>query len=468
MALKLRTKLIGLNLIVTSATTTLLVVVIYFLVTYQMRMESVGFLNDEFYEYSLKYQKHLDHVDILKREMEDHFTRARMAYPIFCRIYDSEGREIVKVENQPGVVDTSLANIQRALRGETVTHTLVCKDPKAQYWCAIQQLLSPKGKLFAFELGLQVDRLNYRVHRLRNYLFGTVPVIVLISLIGAIWVAHRSLKPFGQLLQSLRQIRSTSLSKRLPVENKNDELGQLAVAANEMLSDMEQSFDLIREFTGDAAHELRTPLARLLIMLEDTIHGDLTMDEARKSLDRAYEDCQHLRRLVDDLMLLARLDSGEVEGEPIGCDLHDTAHDLQELWQTIGEERDIGIEMQTEPGLTVRGYPVLLRRMLSNLFENALRHTPVGGKVRLAGQTSNGNILLEISDTGSGIGQADISKIFNRFYRVESGRQTSEGGTGLGLSICQKIVKLHQGTIEVTSQVDKGTVFKISLPLDES
>ena len=300
MRFKLGTRLILLNTAVIGTASVLLVVILYFLVAYQMHMESRGFLQDEFREYRLLYQTRLDEPDTLRQEMEEHFTQARMSYPIFCRIYDANERIQISVANFGQVAPTDTTRVQKALGTDSeVLYSLVTKNPPSLYRCLMRKVISPAGHTFVFELGLKLDRLQARVQRLRNYLFATIPGVIIFSVLSGHWLARRSLKPFERFIQSLQHIRSGSLEQRLPVRQTNDELDQLAEAANAMLEDIEQTFHLIRDFTGDAAHELRTPLTRLMALLENAVTQDSEGNKAQAYLDQAFEECQQLRRLAD-------------------------------------------------------------------------------------------------------------------------------------------------------------------------
>jgi heavy metal sensor kinase len=466
MRLKLRTRLILLNTTVIGTASVLLVVSLYYLVAYQMQMESRGFLQDEFREYSLLYQPYLDDPTTLGQKMEAHFTRARMSYPIFCRVYDAKGEVLVRIANSGEVISTDPAQIQKALQTDTeIPHNLVIQTPPTLYRCLLRKVTSPAGQRYVFELGLRLDRLNMQVHRLRNYLMATIPAVMLISFLSANWLARRSVKPLEHFIQSLHRIRSGSLEQRLPVNQTHDELDLLAQAANAMLDDIEQTFLLIRDFTGDAAHELRTPLTRLTMLLESAVAREAQGSEAQATLDQAYEACQQLRRLIDDLMLLARLDSQDIDGVPEKLDFSEIVQDLAELWEEISQERRITLRINVQPDLRLTGYPGLLRRLLSNLTENAFKHTPCGGIIIVTAQAKDQTLVLDVKDSGHGVKSSDLPRLFNRFYRTSTAQSEQVPGTGLGLNICQKIVLLHGGRIEIESEAGHGTSLHVTLPL---
>ena len=192
MAMKLKNKLLLLNISVIGSTALLMVVLVYLLAAYQIKEEMWGFLTDEFHEYSLKYKTMLDDIDSVQNDMHEHFTKARMAYPIFCRIYDKSGHAVVTAENEPHAAVTDTEIIRQAIEGKELNYKLTSRENSSTdtYWCAARQLISPQGNVFAFEIGLKIDRINRRIDRLRNYLFTSIPVILIISAAGEIGRAH--------------------------------------------------------------------------------------------------------------------------------------------------------------------------------------------------------------------------------------------------------------------------------------
>ncbi|KKK89107.1 hypothetical protein LCGC14_2736450, partial [marine sediment metagenome] len=193
--LKFRTRLLLFNLAVIAVATTLIVVGAYSLASYQMRQETRGFLSDEFGEYSHKYAAGLDDLAMLRKEMREHFTKARMTYPIICRIYSDDGREVVRAVNVSPGPDPRRLMIDKALAGEEVRYTLQSRDGDREFWCMIKPVRSPSGRRFAFELGLDVEHLHKRIRRLRMYLIMAVPIVLVVALGGAWWMARKSLQP---------------------------------------------------------------------------------------------------------------------------------------------------------------------------------------------------------------------------------------------------------------------------------
>ena len=466
MVLRLKTKLLLLNLCVIGSTSGLLVCLTYQLVAYQMQQEMWGFLSDEFHEYGLKYAEMLDDPDLVRDDMRRHFTQARMRYPIICRIYDEDGTVIAHAENIPGGPDANTVFVRRALEGKRVRYTATAADGITQYRFSVGRIELPSGGVFAFEVGMNITHMHKQIRRLRNIMLISVPVILLVALMAAWWVTHRSLHPFAHLLSDMRTIRSSSLNRRLPVLTRGDELGELTASINEMLAEIESTFALAKEFTSDAAHELRTPLARLMVMLERGLHQPTDEQDVQALLGEALQECTRLRRLINDLMMLARLDVGDYDEEPGDCDLAGVIEDYEELWRMACDERSIQLDIETEPSLKLHGRPILLRRLLVNLAENALQYTPSGGCIRITAQRHPEGIEVGVANTCENIPKETIEKLFSRFYRIDGSRNRETGGTGLGLSICRKIAGLHQAEISAANWQNNGVEFRVTFPVN--
>jgi len=459
----LRGRLLLANLKTTGLASIVLMALAYFAMAHILHREFLAFVDDEVGEYARDYQPLLDNPGLAGKQISHHFEGHR-AFPVVCRIYDSDGRKVVDFQNVPGASPLPAAMIEKALTGKKVAYKLEHCERGYSYRCGLRRVISPSGKHFAFEMGMSTRRLEANLARLRNSILLALPLVLLINFVVAWWATRSTLAPFGTMLAHLGRIRSSSLDDRLPVSGQGDELDRLAVAVNDMLAEVEKAFAMVKEFTGDAAHELRTPLAKLNLTLESSLSRELSADQAREILDDAYEQCVRLRSLVDDLMLLARLDAGEVQGEPVPCDLGSLVTDLGEFWNDAAQSRGVRIETNLDPSLVVAGHPVLLRRLLANLAENSLRYTPAGGNIQVSGAKHGNSVVLCVADSGPGIPPTERDRVFRRFYRSDQSRDGATGGTGLGLSIARKIVNLHRGTIEVADKKGGGCLFRAVLP----
>ena len=265
-----------------------------------------------------------------------------------------------------------------------------------------------------------------------------------------------------------REIEATQLSRRLPVPAVKDEIGRLVETFNQMIARLESSFEAMKRFTADASHELRSPLTNVKSTVELALDRPRDAAEYRAALASVWEEAERLRRIVEDLLLLARADSGRLpfEREPVRLDV--IGMEVAESFGPRAAESGIRVEAEGEPGVVVAGDERWLRQLVQNLVENAVRFSPaaVPGKpaplVAIRVRSDGGDALLVVEDEGPGIPEEERERIFERFYRVDASRhRDAVTGAGLGLAICAWIVEAHGGTIGASERPGGGTVILV-------
>jgi heavy metal sensor kinase len=290
-------------------------------------------------------------------------------------------------------------------------------------------------------------------------------VLALAGLSG--WLlARRALRPVAETAVAVKRITDRNLHERLPEPNTNDEIGNLIKVFNELLARLDHAFDVQRRFTADASHEICTPLTVLKGDTEVALLQRRTPEEYEALLKSNLEETERLSKLVANLLLLARADSGEQQITKEMLIFNELVAEVCGRLQTLAEERGITLAFDSSPELLlVEGDMVALQQIVANLVGNALRYTPRGGRVLLAlRQTPDGLIQLDVTDTGVGIPTAALPHIFNRFYRADNARAHEPAGSGLGLAICQAMAAAHGGRIMVESVIGKGSRFTLILP----
>lgn len=296
-------------------------------------------------------------------------------------------------------------------------------------------------------------------------LLGLAPVALSGAGIGGWFLARRALAPVDTMVATARKISAEDLSQRLAAPERRDELGRLADVLNAMLARLEQSFTAVQHFSADAAHELRTPLTILKGELEVAIRTPQSAEEYQRVLTSCLEEVDRLSALVEDLLFLARSDSGNVSLPQTAVNLTNLLDDVFPALSALAEEAGVACTITPAPSLWIRGNESLLFRLVFNLGENAVKYTPAGGAVTLALKRGDDKAVLEVTDTGPGIAVEEQERIFDRFYRGDRAR--SRGGTGLGLALTRSIILVHGGQIAVDSILGKGSCFRVTLPLTE-
>lgn len=279
------------------------------------------------------------------------------------------------------------------------------------------------------------------------------------------WLARRALAPVEQMAQQAERITAGQLQKRLPVGTADDELAHLARVFNDLLHRLEQSFEQLRRFTSDASHELRTPLALIRSVGEVGLQKTASAEEYRETIGSMLEEVNRLTALVENLLLIARADAGQLALQHSVFGAMAVAREAAGLIDVLIEDKKQRLIFEGDETATVEGDRVFLRQAILNIIHNAVKFSPAGGAitVRVERKYAPERVSLEIADTGPGIAPEDAARVFDRFYRSSYSAQNSANGVGLGLSIARWAVEANGGEIQVRS-LGAGCVFRILLP----
>lgn len=321
------------------------------------------------------------------------------------------------------------------------------------------------GALFVLQ---SLHRQNEFLDTLTGTFWVVIPLAIALAGAGGYLLARRSLSPVVVMSAQASRISSENLYERLKVHNARDELGQLAAAFNELLDRLNQSFERQRRFVADASHELRTPVAILCGEAEVTLSQEKrTEEEYRESLRILGEEAKRLKHIVEDLFTLARADAGQHPLAPSDFYLDELAAECSKNVRTLASAKRIAVSCESSVELPIRADEALLRRMLMNLMDNAIKYTPPGGSIVLRCAAENGRYRLSLEDSGQGIPGELQSRIFERFFRADKARSrgtTDGGGAGLGLTIASWIAGAHGGSLELSRSTSEGSVFTVFLP----
>lgn len=323
------------------------------------------------------------------------------------------------------------------------------------------------GRPTIIRVGFSEGRLWSQFRSTLANLLLPIPLILVIAAVGGYLLASRFLRPVEQIARKAEAITSDRLHERLPVNNSDGELADLSRAFNAVLTRLEQSFDQLKRFTSDASHELRTPLAAIRSVGEVALQKDASSANYRDVIGSMLEEVNKLTCLVDSLLTIARADAGQVRLERGVVSATEIARGCASLFEALLEENGQRLEMEAEGDPMLYGDPLLFRQALVNIVDNAIKHTPRGGTITIRVRNDSSHVFLEVQDTGAGIPENQLARVFDRFYRVEEGRSRHSGGAGLGLSIAEWNVRVHGGSLTVQSRPGHGSVFSIVLPLAE-
>jgi heavy metal sensor kinase len=261
-----------------------------------------------------------------------------------------------------------------------------------------------------------------------------------------------------------RRITHSNLETRLDAGAAAEELTVLSASFNELLSRLDRSFEHMRRFVADASHELRTPISIIRGEADVALSHDRSAAEYQQALGVVLDESRRLSRLVDDLLNLARADAGRVKLQVADFYLNDLLAECCRSAQTLAAARRVTIECPAHDDVALRGDEELVRRMVMNLIDNAIRYSPEGGQVTVALEARGSEVAIRIADTGAGIAPEAVPHVFERFYRGDKARSRQDGGFGLGLAIVKWIAESHQGAVDLASTPGAGSTFTVTLP----
>lgn len=310
-----------------------------------------------------------------------------------------------------------------------------------------------------------IDVIQKSLKSLVIVLAGTFLILILPVTLGGYLLIKRAIGPIVTMSENLKKIGFENLDERVEVPQINDEIQELALTFNLLLDRLHQAFIRERQFIGDVAHELKTPLSTIRTNAEITLSKPRTVAEYKKSLEEIIVDNNKLAATLKNVLDLAWAESQTAKPNEI-IDLSEVLTELKDIATKLATPKNITIKSRISPNIQVFGKPDKLGQAILNLLDNSIKYTKNNGQIYLNLSVHNNQAIIQIKDNGAGIGESDLPRIFERFYRGSKTNKTL--GSGLGLAISTSIIHAHHGEIAVKSDVGKGTVFTVSLPLIKS
>lgn len=389
---------------------------------------------------------------------------------IYIQVRDASGRVKGRSSSLEGFTLPLSDKARAAVEADETIHEIV--DTVGSYPVRVVMkpvVLRDFGLVAIIQVGASLEG-RERIFHYMVYFFvvGTVVSLIIASVVG--WfLAVKALSPVDEITRMAREISADRLDERLSIKGPEDELTRLAGVLNEMIARLEGSFMQIKQFTGDASHDLKTPLTVMKGEIEVALRAESSVEQLEGVLTSCLEEIDRMSYIVKNLLDLAREDARVVDEHRVDVRLDKVLADRYEQFRRVAVEAGVELDLSMNARATVHGDEVRLGQLIYNLIDNAVKYTPRGGKVvlSLVDDAADGSVIFMVSDTGVGIDEEDIPYIFDRFYRVDKSRSRSGGGVGLGLSICKEVAENHDGFIGVESERDRGTTFIVRLPTVE-
>lgn len=383
----------------------------------------------------------------------------------YIEIVDPQGKVLEKsdgLDTHP--LPVSAEGLRQGLHGEITLETVRNLGEHPVRIVTVPVQMGERVPLLVLA-GTSLEGVEAALQRAAWVLFILTPLVFLFALVGNWLVVGRALRRVDELTRTALDIQSSNLEQRIRHAGPDDEIGRLARAFDEMIGRLDRSFQQVRQFSADASHELRTPLTAIRGEAEVALMGELAPDEYRRCICSILESSERMSEVVESLLLLARADSGQALLRNEKVELGDLVLRAIESLEPLAARSRVALAVAEVEDVVVDGDPLWLNQVATNLLSNGIKYTGAGGAVTLELRRVDGQAELTVSDTGIGIPREHLERIFDRFYRVDSGRARSAGGAGLGLSITRWAVEAHGGEISVESREGEGSVFRVRLPL---
>ena len=437
---------------------------LYWTLAVDFRDEEDNFLTDEIETLTAILREHPGDIEPLKVEVELEGA-ARRYGKYYARILDPDKRIIIQssgMESAVPAIDTFPLPSQTVDKLDT------------------EKWLSSVGKTFLLvtseahlpvanngnpiiQVALDITGPEAKLAKYRRWLAIVLCLGVIGSAAAGVIIARRGMRPLKAITDAAHKITAEQLNARIAPARWPEELTLLATEFDKMLERLEESFKRLSQFSPDLAHELRTPINNLMGEAEVALSRSRTPEEYRHVLESALEEYGRFARMIDSLLFLARADNAETKLQRSPFDVATEVQGVLDFYSALAEEQQIQVKRQGTG--TLNADRILFRRALTNLVSNALHYTPAGGTVTVAVATpAQKTVEIRVTDTGCGISQEHVSKVFDRFYRIDPARARSTEGLGLGLSIVKSIMTLHGGEVSLQSAPSMGTTVTLRFP----
>ncbi len=329
----------------------------------------------------------------------------------------------------------------------------------------LQHIVNMNGREVRLLLAGRIDSHFYILRMMRNSYLISVPLMVLLSVAGGFVLSHHALKPVDRVTRAAHDISIRDLRHRLPVLNTGDEIQRLTETWNDVLARLQGAIEQLNQFTSDISHDLRTTVTVMLSTAQLALLRERTQQEYRAALGTIEQECEATSELLEDLLLAARSDVAEQNISWSPVNLSAVVEEACDHLRARMELKNQHLVTEPDTEAWILGDQSLLRRLVSILLDNAVKYTPEHGVITVSVCSCDHVVRLDVRDTGIGVAQDDVSRIFDRFYRADASRNRDQGGTGLGLSIAKWIAEAHRTRITLTSEPERGSLFSVGFPV---
>jgi signal transduction histidine kinase len=323
----------------------------------------------------------------------------------------------------------------------------------------------PLSNDYLLQVGKSTEDREKILRHFREIFTAVMVPLIVFGFAGGAFLAFRALRPIRHLISTVRSVGPGRMDARVPSPQTGDELDELATLFNGMLEKIETLINGMRDSLDNVAHDLRTPITRFRGSAEMALQSDQNLEICREALADCIEESERMLTMLNTLMDISEAETGVMKLDIQSVNVSALIEGVVELYRYVAEDKDILVHTMASNDLCLTADPNRMRQILANLLDNAIKYTPNGGRIDIEAHRREKKIVVVVKDTGIGIHQEELPRIWDRLYRCDQSR--SQKGLGLGLSLVKAIVQAHKGQIEVFSNPGKGSIFTISLPSDD-
>jgi two-component system OmpR family sensor kinase len=381
----------------------------------------------------------------------------------FAQVWNEDGESLLRTRYITQDLPLDSAALQSAVAGRVVWVEDVFQN------IPVRSLYYPLGRLgplhgpHVLQVAAPLVARNRLLRNATLFMLGLILLITVGTMFGSWWLAERAVRPVHEIIDQAEEIGAATLGRRIRASVDSREYERLVQVLNTMLSRIDAAFDAQRRFTADASHELRSPLTALRGELELARRRTRSTEEYQRVIDSSLEEVARLSRVAEDLLTLARSDAGVLQLRPRRTDVGECARGVAERLRLAAESKQVRVEVDADPRAIAWVDEDLVSRLVWNLIANAIKFTPSGGRVTVGIAREDGGVSVCVADTGPGIPEAVLPRVFDRFFRADEVRtpEADAQGTGLGLAIVRAIAELHGATVEARNRPEGGAQFVV-------
>ncbi len=416
-----------------------------------------NFLHDEAYELIQEIEREADVIKACNVYEVSIYNRQH--YPVYFRVIDTSGNVLYASQ------DVSKTSFPPPKNKTKYSYTFKKPGKKYSFRLYEAKYSANNSSGFTIQIATETKELGKIMENVYDNILVATFILLFLSISCGLLVARKPRLILRDITAVTNRITSQNMSERLPVPSANDEVKALTITINSMMGRLEKSFNDLKQFTADVSHELRNPLFALKGEMEVALSQKRDTHEYREEIYECLDRVNFLIKMVNDLFLISRYESKKANLELDCVDFRETIRDIVDFFQPMAQEKNLQLTIDRCDDAIVLADKAKILQTLNNLLDNAIKFTPKNGSVSLTLIRGKGGIKMRVSDSGIGIPEDKLHKIFNRLYQVDESRSGSGRGTGLGLHICKQIVEAHGGSITAENNKGKGVTFIITLPI---